>query len=216
VLVRRELYFNGPPRPDWPRKLPAGEVGQAIGNLILHRIKRRYWPEGIAADSAMWGVTDGGPNVATKVQEGIDAAFAAAGHRHAPQLFPAPKGPGSRVARKLLVHELLAWGADAAGQPLIEAMPALTVHPDCAHLARTLPALPADLKNPEDVDTDAEDHPYDGFAYGLIATLPDFEEPAHDRETREMRGRLDDTSLSEADAFDRVLSGLRRQGVAVD
>jgi PBSX family phage terminase large subunit len=45
----------------------------------------------------------------------------------------------------------------------------LKVFENCKHLVRTLPALPIDMRNPEDVDTDAEDHAYDALRYGLMS-----------------------------------------------
>lgn len=45
--------------------------------------------------------------------------------------------------------------------------PRLLVYSTCSNLIRTLPGLPRDKKRPEDVDTDAEDHAYDGSRYLL-------------------------------------------------
>jgi hypothetical protein len=43
------------------------------------------------------------------------------------------------------------------------------VFPACENLIRTLPALPhARVGNPEDVDSDAEDHAYDAASYLLV------------------------------------------------
>lgn len=39
----------------------------------------------------------------------------------------------------------------------------------CTHLIRTLPALQHDLDNPEDCDTDGEDHAPDALRYGLMS-----------------------------------------------
>jgi phage terminase large subunit len=47
--------------------------------------------------------------------------------------------------------------------------PWLTVHPDCAYLARTLPSLVSDLNHPEDVDTDGEDHAADALRYWVMS-----------------------------------------------
>ena len=51
------------------------------------------------------------------------------------------------------------------------------VFPGCENLIRTLPTLPhAKTGNPEDVDTDAEDHSYDAASYMLVnlGTGPEF------------------------------------------
>lgn len=44
----------------------------------------------------------------------------------------------------------------------------LKVFSTCKHWIRTIPALPADHMNPEDVDSDAEDHAWDATRYGLM------------------------------------------------
>jgi len=38
----------------------------------------------------------------------------------------------------------------------------------CKHWLRTIPKLPPDSLNPEDVDTDAEDHAWDATRYGVM------------------------------------------------
>jgi hypothetical protein len=38
----------------------------------------------------------------------------------------------------------------------------------CPNLARTIPSLPRDEHNPDDVDTDAEDHAADAIRYGMM------------------------------------------------
>ena len=44
----------------------------------------------------------------------------------------------------------------------------LKVFSTCKHWLRTIPQLPPDSLNPEDVDTDAEDHAWDATRYGLM------------------------------------------------
>lgn len=45
----------------------------------------------------------------------------------------------------------------------------LMYHPDCPYAIRTIPALVVDDGNPDDVDTDGEDHAADADRYGLMA-----------------------------------------------
>lgn len=52
-------------------------------------------------------------------------------------------------------------------QPLADGRPGLLVSDSCRNLIRTLPALVYDEHNPEDVDTDQEDHAYDALRYAL-------------------------------------------------
>ena len=47
--------------------------------------------------------------------------------------------------------------------------PGLRVFNTCRNLLRTFPLLPTDKHNPEDVDTDAEDHAYDALRYGCMS-----------------------------------------------
>ena len=42
----------------------------------------------------------------------------------------------------------------------------------CSGLISRLPVLPRDAKNPDDVDTAAEDHDYDALRYRVLATKP--------------------------------------------
>lgn len=75
------------------------------------------------------------------------------------QWKPAAKGPGSRIQSKALVHDALSLRPDGS--------PRVRIFRNCVNLIRTLPALPYDPNKPEDVDTNAEDHAYDSFRYGL-------------------------------------------------
>lgn len=48
-------------------------------------------------------------------------------------------------------------------------MPMWYIFKTCTHTIRTLPALQHDLNNPEDCDTDGEDHAPDALRYGLMS-----------------------------------------------
>ena len=86
---------------------------------------------------------------------------------------PSDRSPGSRVNGKLELHKRLRVNEDTE-------RPSLFVFSNCLNLIRTLPMLPVDKNNPEDVDTDAEDHAYDALRYGCMSR------PSHPRafETR--------------------------------
>jgi hypothetical protein len=71
-----------------------------------------------------------------------------------------------RIGGKALVHTGLRVQADG--------MPRLVIHSTCRNLIRTLPNLPRDKTNPEDVDTNAEDH---CVAEGTLIATPDGEVP---------------------------------------
>ena len=72
---------------------------------------------------------------------------------------PAQKGKGSRIAGANLVHSLL--------KNLPDGKPGLVIFRNCTNLIRTLPTLPKDEHNLEDVDTESEDHAYDALRYLL-------------------------------------------------
>ena len=77
----------------------------------------------------------------------------------------ADKGPGSRKQgweqfRKLLKNAI----PDVNG---VREEPGIFVFDTCNHFIRTVPVLPRDKKNPDDVDTDVEDHIGDDVRYEI-------------------------------------------------
>jgi hypothetical protein len=88
----------------------------------------------------------------------------------APVMTQAAKGPGSRKVKYQLVQKLIKYQAQKDGSILPWHRPKLTIQERCKHLIRTLWALPDDPDKPrEDVDTEAEDHPYDGMCNILLS-----------------------------------------------
>lgn len=75
---------------------------------------------------------------------------------------PSDRSKGSRIAGKLELHRRLAI------DPITE-KPRLTITNNCRNLIRTLPLLPLDEINIEDVNTYAEDHCYDALRYGVMS-----------------------------------------------
>jgi hypothetical protein len=69
------------------------------------------------------------------------------------------KGSNNRIERVATVHNWLSMAPDG--------LPYWLISERCPHLIRTLPLLVYDETNPEDVDTEGEDHPYDAVGYGL-------------------------------------------------
>lgn len=78
------------------------------------------------------------------------------------RLIPCDKGPGSRIHRAQNLHRLLAPNKK---DPLKR--PGIIFFDTCKACIRTIPTLPRDDKDPEDVDTEAEDHPYDAVTYAI-------------------------------------------------
>jgi hypothetical protein len=80
---------------------------------------------------------------------------------------PSDRSPKSRINGKLEVHKRF---------KVIDNEPGIRIFANCKNLIRTLSTLPTDDKNPEDVDTNAEDHAYDALRYGCMSrpTHPKF------------------------------------------
>jgi hypothetical protein len=76
---------------------------------------------------------------------------------------PSPKWAGSRVHRVQNLHRLLAPNRlDPKG------MPGIRFFSTCRHAIETIPVLPRDKDDIEDVDTDADDHAFDAITYGTM------------------------------------------------
>lgn len=77
---------------------------------------------------------------------------------------PLTSADNDRITGKRKVDTLLA--------PLADGKAGLIIFEGCRNLIRTLPGLPYDEINVEDVDTKAEDHAYDALRYGLSRVRP--------------------------------------------
>lgn len=78
------------------------------------------------------------------------------------RIRPIEKWPGSRVHRVQNLHRLLAPNPrDPQGRP------GIMFFRNCRNAIESIPALPRDKDDPEDVDTEAEDHAFDSITYGL-------------------------------------------------
>lgn len=133
-------------------------------------------PSYIACDQAMWADTglQAGATIADEFLEGL---LEVNGGRleGLPRMLPMKKGPGSRVAGKNHLHRLLAYrDIRHPDTKLLEpwAAPRVRIQAKCHYLRQSMRTLPLDEKNPEDVDTKADDHGYDGLRY-LAASLPE-------------------------------------------
>ena len=73
--------------------------------------------------------------------------------------IPLTKGDNNRLAGMRKVHNILA--------DLPTGDPGLMVWENCKHTIEQMESLSADPHNPEDVDTDQEDHAFDMLKYGL-------------------------------------------------
>jgi hypothetical protein len=104
------------------------------------------------------------------------------------------KARNDRIGGWALVDEQLRVRADG--------LPRLLIHSTCTNLIKTLPAMPRDRKNPEDVDTTSDDHWGDALRYlcmELIGKAPTHKFDAHEwargRSVSTVTGNLADVRL---------------------
>ena len=140
VYVYRELYIN---------KKNAEEFADMVLDLEANDEQIRY---GVLDASAWQNKGDVGPTIAeTMIRRGC-------------MWRPSDRRPNSRQNGKLEVHRRLKPFVDEETGLLTARV---KIFSTCRNLIRTLPILPMDKNNVEDVDTKADDHAYDAFRYGL-------------------------------------------------
>ena len=141
LVVYREWY--GASSPGVGLKLTAEELAEGI----VQRCTLDEWknPKNVAGLDLF--KEDGGPSLHERM------------YRHRKVMF----GPAdtSRLAGWDQVRSRLKGEGDKG--------PMLYVMDCCTDLIRTLPGLPHDEANPEDIDTEAEDHAADALRYGCMA-----------------------------------------------
>jgi hypothetical protein len=145
-VVFAELYgWNG--SPNTGTKELAIEVGRKIVETDRALpVKQRINPG--PADPAIYAV-ENGSSIASDMERGGCA------------WVPAMAGPGSRKAGLETMRKRLKAAADGNEEP------GLFFFDTCRQTIRTLPVLPRSQREPDDVDTAAEDHLYDAIRYGV-------------------------------------------------
>lgn len=141
VWLYRELSMTETPEREQARRILALGTGVRM----------------IAGDPAMWGkVGSALPPAKQMIMEGL----------------PLQRAENDRLSGKARMHTYLAeapaciYHRDQGW----DTCPMLHVLDDtCPEFVRTMADLPRDPKRPEDVDTDAEDHPYDTVRYLLMS-----------------------------------------------
>jgi len=126
-------------------------TADVFARKILQLEQKEYIRYGVL-DASTWAKRgDIGPSIAeTMIQVGC-------------KWRPSDRTPRSRVSGKLEIHKRL----KLADTPKKD--PGLRIFSTCRNLIRTLPLLPLDESNPEDIDTNAEDHAYDALRYGCMS-----------------------------------------------
>lgn len=150
LVIYRERYgWNG--RPNEGERKTAEEVARAIFEAEVsdhQQIEDNYQLNKI--DPATFA-TNGGPSIAeTFARNGI--WFTRADNRRV-------AGVGAAGGWDQVKNRLKGNGDD----------PMVFIFDCCTHLIRTLPMVPADRDNPDDLDSDSEDHAVDTMRYGCMA-----------------------------------------------
>ena len=126
-------------------------TADVFARKVLELERDEYIRYGVL-DASTWAKRgDIGPSIAeTMIQTGC-------------RWRPSDRTPKSRISGKLEIHKRLKIVNEKKKEPGIR------IFSNCRNLIRTLPLLPLDDHNPEDVNTHAEDHAYDALRYGCMS-----------------------------------------------
>lgn len=154
IFVYRELYGKG---------MTVDQLAEKIINTEMDANERMRY--GIL-DSSMWdnrGVT--GPTQA----EQMNGPPYKLGWRKADQSKNSRKAGKVELHRRLRPTMSTPIRLDDGSTYELAGRPMLQIFNTCVNLIRTLPTLPTDRHDPDDVDTEAEDHAYDALRYGIMS-----------------------------------------------
>lgn len=153
TVVYRELYVA--------EKTPEQQARMILSSE-MHGERNDYRPVPCALDPAMWqrqphDLTEGDPKTGAPPPSSVAGAYWRSG-------LTIVKAINNRIAGVARVHEKLQMRPDGT--------PRLYIADNCTNLIRTLPELVTDHMNPEDVDSDGEDHAFDALKYLLFQLEP--------------------------------------------
>lgn len=125
-------------------------LAEDLSDMILEAEMGERMRYGVL-DSSLWHKRgDTGPSIAERmIQRGC-------------RWRPADRSAGSRVSGKNEIHRRLQVDPDFE-------TPRILFFNNCKKTIEQLPSIPLDKRNPEDVDTNAEDHLYDALRYGCMS-----------------------------------------------
>lgn len=146
VIRYREWYGCEPGQPNTGLRMGANTVA------------KRAWEMGIdegvrvmVADPAIWAKTGVGDDDTPSVAQSFEAAG-----------FEMEKGRNDRLNGIMKVHEMLSLiGEDGKAY--------FCLTENCHEWIRTVPLLTPDIRNPEDINTELEDHAFDETKYALTS-----------------------------------------------
>lgn len=150
--IYREMYGSGTLADKWAENVMLAEQEEAV--LINYGVIDRS----IAARRG-----DVGPTIYETIHKTTQRMGGAVWRL-------ADQSPNSRKQRKIELHHRLATRPTGnKNQQEVVIKPRLVIFNTCTNLIRTLPLLPTDKNNVEDIDTHSEDHAYDALTYMLMS-----------------------------------------------
>lgn len=150
LFAIRELYgWDGRPN------VGVRHSASKIAELIREVEKKAYWGARVKKGPADASIYDAEDDETESIADRMKAAGV--------EWVSANKSPGSRVAGAEKIVEMLR----ASLQHPMEG-PGFYVTTDCPQMIRTFPVLPKDPTNPDDVDTESEDHLWDLTRYRVL------------------------------------------------
>jgi hypothetical protein len=153
LIAVHEWY--GAKGPNEGLKMPAPEIAAGIKRREAELVTGGWikaTPSPGPADNAISTSNPGTPSIAKEME---DAGIT---------WTESDKAPGTRkIGLDLIRSRLTEAGKDRPEKP------GLWVMSHCSQLQAHLPVLPRDKSNPDDVDSDAEDHDYDATRYRVLA-----------------------------------------------
>lgn len=154
LIMFEEWYGTDDPGSNRGLKLSAKDVATGIIDrqaelAEFHWIEGEVW--GGPADSQIYQVRERDVDTIGKKMEDENVAWE-----------PADKSPGSRINGLQLVRDRFEASLRNEGAGIY-------IMANCIYSIATLPSLPRDEDNMDDVDTDSEDHLYDTVRYRVLA-----------------------------------------------
>ncbi len=141
-MIRYKEWYGMNNSPNVGIEMGAKSVARIAWEMSVHENVTH-----MVADPACWTKIDDSPSVAD--------SFTEAG-------FIMTKANNDRINGWMRVHELM----KTTGQ---DGKPFLLIMDNCHHWLRTVPYLTADPRNPEDIDTEQEDHAADETRYAVMS-----------------------------------------------
>lgn len=137
-------------KPNTGRKLSNEDLGAGIAR----RMKKWWTPKITVADPSIF-TEQGGPSIYEQMRKGA---------KEEQYNLVLNKADNNRITGWQTMRDML----EEAGKDKPE-RPGLWVMENCEHWLRTVPVLQSDMTEPDDVDTDSEDHAADDTRYFVMA-----------------------------------------------